>query len=198
MAKIVDLWDHHDWSSKKYVSEWAERQDEREVERKKIFRSIAKILADDAHAAINILDLGAGYGALAQFLLNYFPNAKAVCQDGSTEMAKLGRQRMQPFKGRFQYVVCDFSKPGWSRKIKGSFDAVVSSIAIHNVRAPEIIRSIYAETFSLVKTGGCFLNFDRMTPSQKVQLAWLKQAGFVEVKCFWDGGRRALVGGYKK
>ena len=36
MAKIVDLWDHHDWSSKKYVSEWAERQDEREVERKKV------------------------------------------------------------------------------------------------------------------------------------------------------------------
>ena len=132
MAKIVDLWDHHDWSSKKYVSEWAERQDEREVERKKIFRSIAKILADDSRAAINILDLGAGYGALAQFLLNYFPNAKAVCQDGSTEMAKLGRKRMQPFKGRFQYIVCDFSKPGWSRKIKGSFDAVVSSIAIRN------------------------------------------------------------------
>ena len=134
MAKIVDLWDHHDWSSKKYVSDWAERQDEREVEREKIFRSIAKILVDDSRAAINILDLGAGYGALAQFLLNYFPNAKAVCQDGSTEMAKLGRKRMQPFKGRFQYIVCDFSKPGWSRKIKGSFDAVVSSIAIHNVR----------------------------------------------------------------
>ncbi len=198
MAKIVDLWDHHDWSSKKYVSDWAERQDEREVEREKIFRSIAKILSDDSRAAIDVLDLGAGYGALAQFLLNYFPNAKAVCQDGSTEMAKLGRKRMQPFKGRFKYIVCDFSKPGWSRKIKGPFDAVVSSIAIHNVRAPEIIRSIYEETFTLVKTGGCFLNFDRMTPSQKVQLSWLKQAGFVEVKCFWDGGRRALVGGHKK
>jgi hypothetical protein len=31
-----------------------------------------------------------------------------------------------------------------------------------------------------------------------VQLSWLKQAGFVDVKCFWDGGRRALVGGHKK
>jgi tRNA (cmo5U34)-methyltransferase len=198
MAKIVDPWDHHDWSSRKYVSDWAERQDEREVERQKIFRSIAKILSDDPDAAINILDLGAGYGALAQFLLDYFPNAKAVCQDGSVEMAKLGRKRMKPFKGRVKYVVCDFSKPGWSRKIKGSFEGVVSSIAIHNVRSPDIIRSIYDETFSLVKTGGCFLNFDRMTPSQKVQLAWLEQAGFADVKCFWDGGRRAIVGGYKK
>ena len=66
-------------------------------------------------------------------------------------MAKLGRERMQPFKGRFQYVVCDFSKPGWSRKIKGSFDAVVSSIAIHNVRAPEIIRSFTRRLFPWLK-----------------------------------------------
>lgn len=197
MAKLVDPWDHHDWSSKKYVSEWAERQDEREAEREKIFRSMAAIVSKDRHAAVEFLDLGAGYGALAQFLLNYFPNAKAVCQDGSDEMAKLGGKRMEPFNGRFKYVVCDFSKPGWSREIKGPFDAVVSSIAIHNVRSGEIIRSIYQEIFSLVKTGGCFLNFDRMTPSQKKQLLWLKDAGFAEVKCFWDAGRRAVVGGYR-
>jgi tRNA (cmo5U34)-methyltransferase len=198
MAKIVDPWDHHDWSSKEYVSGWAERQDERERERETIFRSMAKIVSKDPQAAVHILDLGAGYGALAQFLLNYFPQAKAVCQDGSSEMAKLGRKRMEPLKGRFKYVVCDFSKPGWSRKITGRFEAVVSSIAIHNVRSPDIIRSIYQETFSLVKIGGCFLNFDRMTPSLKVQLAWLEQAGFANVKCFWDGARRAIVGGYRE
>ncbi len=198
MAKLVDPWDHHDWSSKQYVSEWAEGQDEREADRKKIFSTIARILSKDTQAALKILDLGAGYGALAQFLLNHFPNATAVCQDGSAEMAKLGHKRMETLAGRFQYVLCDFSKPGWSRKIKGSFDAVVSSIAIHNVRAPDIIRSIYNEAFSLVKPGGCLLNFDRMTPSQKEQLAWLKEAGFADVQCFWDGGRRAIVGGYKK
>lgn len=197
MAKLVDPWDHHDWSSQEYVNQWAERQDEREIDREDIFRLVARTLSDDVQAALTILDLGAGYGALAQFLLKHFPNAKAVCQDGSAEMAKLGRERMENLKGRFDYVLCDFSKPGWRRKIKGPFDAVVSAIAIHNVRSPKIIKSIYEETFFLVKTGGCFLNFDRMTPSQKDQLTWLKQAGFSKVKCFWDGGRRALVGGYK-
>ena len=197
MAKLVDPWDHHDWSSKKYVAEWVELQDEREAERERIFRAIAKIVSIEPQAAINILDLGAGYGALAHFLLNHFPNARAVCQDGSAEMAKLGRERMERYKGRFKYVLCDFSKPGWSRKIKGSFDAVVSSIAIHNVRSADIIRSIYEESFSLVKIGGCFLNFDRMTPSREEQLEWLREAGFANVKCFWDGGRRAIVGGYK-
>jgi ubiquinone/menaquinone biosynthesis C-methylase UbiE len=198
VAKLSDPWDHHDWSSQEYVSRWAERQDDREAEREKIFRSMAKIISKDPRAAVDILDLGAGYGALAQFLLENLPNAKAVCQDGSAEMVKLGRQRMTRYKGRFKYILCDFSKPGWSRKIKGSFDAIVSSIAIHNVRSPEIIRSIYEETFGLVKLGGCFLNFDRMHPSRKEQLAWLKEAGFANVKCFWDGGRRALVGGFRK
>jgi ubiquinone/menaquinone biosynthesis C-methylase UbiE len=197
MAKLIDPWDHHDWSSQEYVNQWAERQDEREVDREEIFRLIARTLSDDSRATLTILDLGAGYGALAQFLLKHFPNAKAMCQDGSAEMAKLGRKRMENFKGRFEYVLCDFSKPGWRRKIKGPFDAVVSAIAIHNVRSQEIIKSIYEEAFFLVKNGGCFLNFDRMTPSQKDQLTWLKQAGFSKVKCFWDGGRRALVGGYK-
>lgn len=198
MAKLIDPWDHHDWSSRKYVADWAERQDEREVERRTIFGLIAMSLPFEQQAAARILDLGAGYGALAQFLLNHFPNATAVCQDGSAEMAKLGRRRMGSLKGRFKYVLCDFSKPGWSRKIDGPFDAVVSSIAIHNARSPDIIRSIYQETFSLLKPGGGFLNFDRMTPSRDQQMAWLKAAGFANVKCLWDGGRRALVGGVKK
>jgi len=105
---------------------------------------------------------------------------------------------MKSFAGRFSYVLCDFSKAGWSRNLKGKFDAVVSSIAIHNVRAHETIRSIYSETFSLVRAGGCFLNLDRMTPSVAEQLKWLRAAGFENVRSFWDGGKRAIVGGFKK
>ena len=198
MPKLTDPWNHHDWSSREYVSQWATDQDQREVDRQKIFRLIAKTLPYDQQAAITILDIGAGYGALTQFLLKHFSNATAVCQDGSEEMAKLGRQRMKDLKRRVKYVLCDFSKRGWSRKIKGPFEAVVSSIAIHNVRSQEIIQAIYSETFPLVKVGGCFLNFDRMTLSLKDQIKWLKEAGFENVKTFWDGGRRALVGGFKK
>jgi ubiquinone/menaquinone biosynthesis C-methylase UbiE len=195
MAKLIDPWDHHDWSSQQYVHQWAEGQDKREVEREEIFRLITRTLSEDPHAPLNIVDLGAGYGALSQFLLTHFPNASALCQDGSEEMAKLGRERMKHLTGRFDYVLCDFSKPGWRQKIQEPVDAVVSAIAIHNVRSPEIIKSIYKETFLLVETGGCFLNFDRMTPSRKDQLAWLQEAGFSDVQCLWDGGRRALVGG---
>jgi len=198
VAKISDPWDHHDWDSKVYVSQWAERQDERETERREVFELIARTLPYKQDTAINILDLGAGYGALCQSLLAHFPNAIAVCQDGSEEMLRLGRERMARLEGRVKFVLCDFSKSGWSRKLKGPFEAVVSSIAIHNVRSHDTIRAIYDETFFLIKSGGCLLNFDRVTPSLNQQTKWLKQAGFENVQCFWDGGRKALFGGFRR
>jgi len=81
--------------------------------------------------------------------------------------------------------------------VDGPFEAAVSSIAIHNVRSHDTIRSIYGEIFSLVAAGGCFLNFDRMTPSMNEQLKWLREAGFKNVRCFRHSGRRALIGGFK-
>ena len=198
MPKISDPWDHHDWNSPDYVSQWAERQDETKVDREEPFRLMAETIPYDKKAPIRILDLGAGYGALTQFLLYHFSNATTVCQDGSEEMAKLGRKRMDDLKGRFTYVLCDFSKQGWSRMLKGPFEAVVSSIAIHNVRTPNIVRSIYKELFPLVKTGGCFVNFDRVNPPLEHQMEWLREARFGDVKCFWKGGSRALFGGFRK
>ena len=173
-------------------------RDTKEAERQEAFEVIAQTLPYSREAKFNFLDIGAGYGALSQFLLDRYPNATAVCHDGSAAMLKLGRQRMAKLRRRVKFVQCDLSKPGWSKKISGLFDAVVSSIAIHNVREHDIIRSIYAETFDLVKVGGCFLNLDRMTPSTAEQLKWLRAVGFANVQRFWDGGKRAIVGGFRR
>ena len=198
MAKMVDPLGHHDWESPDYVSSWAKRQETREAGRQEAFRVLAETIPYEKNAPIKILDLGAGYGGLTQFLLRYFTNATIVCQDGSEEMAKLGHERMKDFVGRFSYVVCDFSKPGWSLKLKGEFDAVVSSIAIHNVRAANVVQRIYKDSFSLVKPGGCFLNFDRQRPPLAEQLKFLSAAGFSDVKCFWKDEKRAVFGGYRR
>src|SRR5437870_3916376 len=169
--------DHHDWHSADYVSMWAEGQDPKEKERQEQFRLLAKTVPYDKQLPIKILDVGAGYGALTQFLLKQFPNATAVCQDGSEEMAKLGRERMEHIKGRYTYVLCDFSKPGWSQQLEVPFEAIVSTIAIHNVRRPETIRSIYQEIFPLVESGGRFPDFDRAYPPLHGLLAWVRRAG---------------------
>jgi SAM-dependent methyltransferase len=190
--------DHHDWDSPEYVSDWAAGQDRKERARQEPFRVLAETIPYDKYLPIKILDVGAGYGALTQFLLGHFPNATAVCQDGSAEMAKLGQQRMQHLEGRFKYVLADFSEPGWTRKLIGPFEAVVSAIAIHNAGSPKIIERIYGDIFPLVKKGGCFINFDRERPPLEDQMKWLRNAGFQDVKRFWTGETRALFGGFKK
>ena len=197
MAKLSDPWHHHDWESKDYVTEWAERQKAREPDRQEAFAALAAALPYKKNAAIKILDAGAGYGGLAMYLLARFPKATAVCQDGSQAMADLGGERMRSFAGRFGYVITDFSKRGWTRKLAQDFDAAVSSIAIHNVRDTATIQRIYADIFPLIKSGGCFLNFDRMRPSLDEQLEYVEAAGFVRVKCFWQGDKRAVIGGFK-
>ncbi|TMA84535.1 MAG: methyltransferase domain-containing protein [Deltaproteobacteria bacterium] len=190
--------DHHDWDSAEYVSRWAKGQDPKEKDRDAAFTLLADTIPFSKQLPIRILDLGAGYGALTQFLLNRFPKATAVCQDGSKEMATLGAERMRNLSGRFEYVLCDFARAGWSEKLKGPFEAVVSSIAIHNVREPEIIKRIYEDAFPLVNAGGCFLNFDRHRPPIEDQMQWLREAGFKDVKCFWQDESRAVFGGFKK
>ncbi len=194
---ISDPFHIHDWNSKNYILDWAKRQDERKADRRRQFEFIADLIPFDRAAPIAILDIGAGYGALTQFLLRQFPNGKAVCQDGSAEMVKLGLSRMARLKNRFAYVLSDFTKPGWSKTLEGEFDAVVSSRAIHNAREPEIIRNIYKEIFPFVKAGGCFLNVDGLRPPVEEQLEWLKETGFKGVRCFWQSKNRSLFGGFK-
>jgi len=188
----------HDWDSADYVADWAKGQDRKEAYRAQPFTVLADTVPYDKAQPIRILDLGAGYGALTQFLLERFPNATAVCQDGSEEMANLGRERMRDFAGRFEYVICDFSRHGWRKLVPGSYEAIVSSIAIHNVNNPNKIRGIYEKAYTLALPGGCFLNFDRHHPPIEDQMKWLRGAGFKEVQCFWQDDNRALFGGFKK
>jgi len=189
--------DPHNWTSSEYVSKWAKGQDPKEIKRQEAFSLLADTIPYEKSAPIKILDMGAGYGALTKFLLERFPNAMAICQDGSEEMAKLGRERMKHLTGRFEYVLCDFGKHGWSKLVPGPFEAIVSSIAIHNVGSPNIIRGIYEDTYTLVKPGGCFLNFDRPRPPWEDQMQWLSGAGFKDVRNFWHDADRAVFGGFR-
>jgi SAM-dependent methyltransferase len=188
----------HNWASADYVANWSKGQDPKEANRHHAFSLLADTIPYDKQQALTILDLGAGYGALTKFLLKRFSNATAICHDGSEEMAKLGRERMQNLKGRFTYVIADFSRRGWSKLMPGPFEAVVSSIAIHNVGSPNIIRGIYQDVYTLVQPGGCFLNFDRHEPPIEDQMKWLRGAGFKDVQCFWQDDHRALFGGFRK
>ena len=61
---------------------------------------------------------------------------------------------------RIGFVTGDLRDPGWTDAVEGPFDAVVSSIAIHNVREPAICRVV---DFS--RTAQLTAEADEVTPA---------------------------------
>jgi len=167
--------------------------------------------------AKRILDLGTGPGKLIELLQANRPGAQFVGLDFSALMLDVLRKR---FAGDTTVTVVahDFDRP---LPPMGSFDAVVSSFAIHHLEH-ERKRSLYAEIFSILLPGGVFCNLEHVAsptprvhaqflaaigwpdedPSNKLldletQLRWLREIGFQDVDCHWKWRELALFAGVK-
>jgi len=166
-----------------------------------------------------ILDLGTGNGRLLALLKLDRPQVESIAIDFSPTMLKAARTR---FAGDAAVEVMahnlDESLPDL-----GSFDAVVSSFAIHHL-IDERKRSLYMEIFHLLEPGGVFCNLEHVAsptprlheqfrqalgiadqpddPSNKLldvetQLVWLREIGFTDVDCYWKWLELALLIGVK-
>ena len=199
---------HHDWHSREYVDGWISSNEKRDDSRLAALQRVAGLIPHDPKSAIRALDIGAGYGLLSEQVLERFPRAEVVCHDFSEPMFAHARKRLASASERVSFARGDLSKPSWNAKVAGPFDAVVSSVAIHNVRYPERIRAIYSEIFPLVGPGGCFFNFDLVfaggdssrgdaePATLENQLRWLREAGFRDVDCFWKNPPAVIIGGF--
>ena len=154
----------HDWQSMEYVDYWVGRDVTRDEDRKQHLRRMAALLPYGPDAEIRVLDVGAGYGAVSQAVLETFPKAHVVLHDFSAPMLWHARQRLGGYEDRTSQVMADLTDPAWVQAIGEPADGVVSAIAIHNLRNPETIARVYADIFAVVKPGGAFLNWELVWP----------------------------------
>jgi tRNA (cmo5U34)-methyltransferase len=163
------------------------------------------------------LDLGSGGGRLLSLVKAARPAAQCVAVDFSPTMLEVLRSKFGGNAG-VTIVEHDLGDPLPSL---GSFDAIVSSFAIHHV-AHERKRALYGEVFAVLNPCGVFLNLEHVAaptlalhhgflstmglapededPSNKLldfetQLAWLRQIGFVDVDCHWKWRELVLLAG---
>lgn len=112
-----------------------------------------------ADAELAVIDLGAGFGAVAQEILARYPRAIVTCVDGSTEMMALARERLASHGARVRFCLADLADASWRNGLDAPFDAAVSALAIHHL-TNDRKRALYREVFDLLRPGGLFFNND--------------------------------------
>jgi tRNA (cmo5U34)-methyltransferase len=155
--------DHHDWTSEAYVEAWVTRQQTADPIRTMQFQLLCDLLPFSTDAQVTILDVGAGYGPVSKFILDQFPNATCIAQDGSAPMLQHARQLMAGYSIRFIPFQSDLFDTAWVPSQFGPFDAVVSSFCLHNLRDFTRIREIYGDIRAHLKPDAAFLNLDLLS-----------------------------------
>ena len=236
------------WGSREFIESWAAKggwqAPIREVQTQIVLEMLGLLRWQ---RRLRVLDIGAGYGALAMTILDRYAQATAVCLDASEAMLAIGRERNAHRTDRIEFVQGSLATPEWLRAVHGTFDAVVSSRALHHFTEQQRRRYIFREVFELVRPGGCFINADNVraatksladryrrardgylendirrssggktglaelraaTPSTyhgphnngelEQELAWLRQAGFADVDCFWKFATTVVYGGFRE
>lgn len=164
-----------------------------------------------------VLDLGSGDGRLLALVKLARPEARSVAVDFSPAMLDRLHDRFKDDPS-VEIVRHNLDDP---LPDLGTFDAVVSSFAIHHV-PHERKRSLYAEVYRMLTPGGMFCNLEHVAspteavhsrflnalnitpgdedPSNKlldmqIQLEWLREIGFTDVDCYWKWLELAVLAG---
>jgi SAM-dependent methyltransferase len=184
--------DHHDWTSEAYVEEWVTRQQAEDPTRAERFQMMCDLFPFPSDAQVTILDVGAGYGPVSKFILERYPHATCIGQDGSEPMLIRARHLMAGYGERFKPHQSDLFDPNWLPKQFGPFDAAVSSSCLHNLRDFKRISDIYGDIRAQLKPGGVFLNLDLINaPTPGLQKRY---AEVTEARHQREGGSRHDVG----
>ncbi len=125
-------------------------------ERDRQMQMIAALLSNKDPRAI--LELCCGEGLLAEVLLDQYTKSTVYGLDGSVEMLQRAKERLARFWDRFQGNRFDLAAKDW-RDPGISFQAVVSSLAVHHLTGPQK-QELFLDVHRLLVDGGAFIIAD--------------------------------------
>lgn len=149
-------------SKESIIQKFNENAEKYDSQRRKLipcfddFYSIPISIMEHHSSAPTVLDIGAGTGLFASFILNKFPEAKVTLIDISEKMINVAKERFSDFSN-INYIVADYT----SYEFENKFDIIVSSLSIHHLTDTEK-KNLYSQIYNSLNDGGIFVNADQV------------------------------------
>jgi ubiquinone/menaquinone biosynthesis C-methylase UbiE len=170
---------YHDWFSGSYVDRWIESD---AGSRRPELEALVSELELPTDEACRVLDVGGGWGPVTRCLLDRYAMATVVLHDFSRPMLERAQAHLAGDLNRVRFVQADLRDPMWLDDAGDSFDGVVSSLAIHNVRDGAVIERVYRDLYDVMRPGSILADLDLLEGhSIAERRSWLDRAGFAGV-----------------
>ncbi len=149
------------------LASWDHQQAGYMANREERFDVICDALALTVGEQPRVLDLCSGPGSLSHRILARLPQASIFAVDADPVLQLLGR-RGRPDE-RITWLLDDLRDPDWEKRARehGSFDAVVSTTALHWLGDADLV-AVYSAVGRLTHPGSVVVNGDHLydDPSQ--------------------------------
>jgi tRNA (cmo5U34)-methyltransferase len=151
---------HTNWANPEFSRGYRDKADIFIVDRRRMLSILQSFylhfVADGT--VKNVLDLGCGDGIVTSALAGVDGSISATLVDGSGDMLKKAReQRSGLCKSR--YIHSSFQEMLAGDTVRGKFDFIASSFAIHHLSMDEK-KALFKKIYRLLKPGGYLVNID--------------------------------------
>jgi tRNA (cmo5U34)-methyltransferase len=106
-------------------------------------------------SAINVIDLGCGTGTISKRIKKVFPRAEITCLDLAENMIEMSKIKLSNYRD-VRYQVGNFT----DYEFDNTYDAVVSSLALHHLVTDEDKIEFYRKIYDALRKNGVFFNAD--------------------------------------
>ncbi len=120
-------------------------------------------LVPEFQRPFRVLELACGEGLLAETLLVRYPEATWLGLDGSPNMLRAARMRLEAFGERVQLRHFELQAHEW-RTPQTRFDVIVSSLAVHHLDGNQKA-VLYRDLFAMLTDGGVLVIADLIRPA---------------------------------
>jgi tRNA (cmo5U34)-methyltransferase len=178
-----------EWAKPDFSREYRDKADIYVIERKRLFEVLKSFcrhfLAGEGRK--KVLDLGCGDGIVTRELLEIDDTIEVTLVDGSTDMLDHAKKCFAGFTN-FHYLLASFQEIIEGKSQLGSFDFIVSSLAIHHLTLGEKGK-LYQKIHAHLIPGGYFLNIDLVRAGEEELEDW-----YMGLWREWIEERKKLLG----